>query len=750
MKIVITTGIYPPQIGGPAQYALELSRALQELGHQVIVKTYTHELKMPILIRHFYFFLKSLLAIARADIVIALDTLSVGWPSVCAGNLVGTPVIIRTGGDFLWESYVERTGDLILLREFYDEDKAKFLSKLSFKERMIFKLTSYTLAKVDKLIFSTEWQKDIWKRPYKLDPNKISIIENFYPGQVTASRSATSDSDKKIIKIVAATRPLKWKNLDMLRRVVDRINSNLKAENGSSQIILDTDLLPYKDNLERLKTADLAVLISLGDISPNMIIDAISVGCRCVLTRENGIRERVSGFVYEVDPLNELEIEKTIKDVLFNSSKMRTKEPAFGFSFTHTWLDIAKEFINEINTVARGGYTSRDIDSNQNRKICAMFSSDFNLLDRESYVFKRHKEYAKKYNKLFIGLIGKIPKNNIPIDKVVVEADSDNMGALEIFTSKNHQKVMIFLDVLLRMFRLIKSYNYNRQSSVYISCQDPFFTGLAGWLLRVKLTYTLNIRPILEIQLHTDVSNPLYRQMSIGNRLRFYMAKIILPRADSIRVVAGKIARSLESDFNIPTSKIFIRPIDVDMSKINGLNPDDRAKIREDLRKRFPKWKFIALTVGRLEVEKNIFGLINAWSEVIKDISKIGLNNGSIRPEEIGLVIIGSGSQESEISCLISQLKIQTNIVMEPWTNNINQYYFGADLYISNSLYEGYGMAMLEAVATGLPLISTDAGIAPELLSRYPDKVRVVPVRDNTGLKKEILERILGKIQKIQ
>ena len=58
MKILITTGIYPPKIGGPAQYAKNLKEAFEKMGNSVSVKTFTIENRIPTGIRHIFFFLK--------------------------------------------------------------------------------------------------------------------------------------------------------------------------------------------------------------------------------------------------------------------------------------------------------------------------------------------------------------------------------------------------------------------------------------------------------------------------------------------------------------------------------------------------------------------------------------------------------------------------------------------------------------------------------------------------------------------
>lgn len=176
MKILLATGIYPPQIGGPAQYAANLGDEFLKQGHQVQILTYGVEKHLPSGVRHLYFFLKTLWVLPGTSFILALDTFSVAWPAVLAARLFNKKIIIRTGGDFLWETYVERTGDLILLRDFYQTS----LNKLSKKEQMIYRLSRWTLQHASLVVFSTAWQRDIFRPAYSLDSARCRIIENYY------------------------------------------------------------------------------------------------------------------------------------------------------------------------------------------------------------------------------------------------------------------------------------------------------------------------------------------------------------------------------------------------------------------------------------------------------------------------------------------------------------------------------------------------------------------------------------------
>ncbi|MFZ2522300.1 MAG: glycosyltransferase family 4 protein [Minisyncoccia bacterium] len=334
MRILITTGIYPPKVGGPSQYAKNLFEVWQKAGHEVLVRTYTIENSIPTGIRHIWFFLKIIPAVLKSDFVLSLDTYSVGFPSVFASKIFGKKVMIRTGGDFLWESYVERTRERVLFRNFY-EDKAV---KLNLKEKVIFSITKWTLKNANKLIFSTNWQRDIFVKAYQLDIEKTSIIENYY-GQKESSLGPNSKD------FIASTRNLYWKNLDVLKKIFVRIVRK------NSQVKLYTLNTDYDSFMERMRGSFAVVLVSLGDISPNMILDAIRLNKPFICTKEVGIFDRIKDAGIFVDPLNENEIEEAVLKLLNPEEYSKAKEKVKNFNFTHTWEEICNEFITIYNSI---------------------------------------------------------------------------------------------------------------------------------------------------------------------------------------------------------------------------------------------------------------------------------------------------------------------------------------------------------------------------------------------------------------
>lgn len=335
--IVIATGIYPPAIGGPAQYAFALVEQYQRDGFNVHVLTYERvEYMLPWGMRHLYFFIRSFVIFLKSDCCIALDTMSVGLPATAAALVLHVPLVIRTGGDFLWESYVERTGHKVLFRNFYSDQHAQHM--LSKKEHLIKMLTMWTLHHAKKVVFSTVWQREIFIHAYNMNVARTAIVENYYGGGAKNDQQ----NNKISFEFIASTRPLKWKNIDLLERVFTRVRAKFP------QISLVTHNLPYRQFTERMKQARAIILVSLGDISPNMVLDALRLGVPCIVTEENGITDRVGKHVMLVSPLDEKSIEQAIERMCSDDIREEYALQAKSFNFTHSWEEISQELLEQL------------------------------------------------------------------------------------------------------------------------------------------------------------------------------------------------------------------------------------------------------------------------------------------------------------------------------------------------------------------------------------------------------------------
>lgn len=139
---------------------------------------------------------------------------------------------------------------------------------------------------------------------------------------------------------IGGTRQLKWKNLARLQRAF------AMAQNSQPDLILNLDLARHSQFLEKIRQSYAVILVSLGDISPNFVLDALRLGKPVILTRETGLRERLGESVLWVDPENETEITEKILWLAQSENYQQALARVSHFNFKHSWSEIAREFMS--------------------------------------------------------------------------------------------------------------------------------------------------------------------------------------------------------------------------------------------------------------------------------------------------------------------------------------------------------------------------------------------------------------------
>lgn len=138
------------------------------------------------------------------------------------------------------------------------------------------------------------------------------------------------------------------------------------------------------------------------------------------------------------------------------------------------------------------------------------------------------------------------------------------------------------------------------------------------------------------------------------------------------------------------------------------------------------------VTVGRLESQKNHMLLISAFRDVLKI------------HHDFQLIIYGEGSLRNHLETKIKEYGLEGYVKLPGVKENIEDEIFKASMFVLPSDYEGMPNALMEAMALGLPVISTDApaGGSRELIE---DKVNgfLIPV----GSKRKLVEKMLYIIE---
>lgn len=304
-----------------------------------------------------------------------------------------------------------------------------------------------------------------------------------------------------------------------------------------------------------------------------------------------------------------------------------------------------------------------------------MISTDRKIFEEGSNVRARQVDYAKDWDEVHIVIFSKKDHREITV--------SSNCW---VYPTRSFSKYLYPFDAI-KLGRFIIA----KRGITHITCQDASLTAMAGLALKNESHLPL------EIQVHEDLGSPFYAHR-VSNRIRKTLALKYLPQADSVRVVSERIRNYLVDKIKIDANKVTVKPIAIDVSWIES------APVTVDLHKKYPQFSKIVLMASRLEKEKNFELALHSWKGVIGHMA------------DAGLIIVGEGSMEEKIKSLSASLGVVQNVIVEKWADKttLASYYKTADLFLNTSLFEGYGMTLIEAKAAGLPVVSTDVGVARE------------------------------------
>ena len=165
MRIVLATGIYPPDTGGPASYTQAISAWLQERGEVTTVICYSDKpgddavrvLRAGSVLNRYWRYAKAVYHAAKqADIVYLQGPVSEGLPGTMAAMLAGKPTVMKIVGDYAWEQ-AQQKGESALLDEFLQSSHTGSVRLMEIIER-------WTARRAKRVITPSRYLKTVVER----------------------------------------------------------------------------------------------------------------------------------------------------------------------------------------------------------------------------------------------------------------------------------------------------------------------------------------------------------------------------------------------------------------------------------------------------------------------------------------------------------------------------------------------------------------------------------------------------------
>lgn len=323
MNVLVATGIYPPEIGGPATVMALLVQDLRSRGHDVTVVTYGAadasengvvrvSRRRSVIGRYAAMARTIRRRLGSGDVLFATDVFSVGIPVRLA--LIGrrAPFVLRLGGEWAWEDAVTKRGLRVTLREYWSNNAHGPVHGL---KRF---LAHLVLSRANRVVVTSSLLCDVLDRiDDRVAPRVVTVPNDPTKRSCIPAPHAPSES----LRVLYAGRFAPVKNVPMfaqaLRAARDRgaAISMLFVGDGEERAACERILDGVSDvrflgvraphDIENLLSeTDLYVLPSLSDICPNGVLEAVGCGVPCLVTREHGLPTGVGG-VRELDPKDE-------------------------------------------------------------------------------------------------------------------------------------------------------------------------------------------------------------------------------------------------------------------------------------------------------------------------------------------------------------------------------------------------------------------------------------------------------------
>ncbi len=303
---------------------------------------------------------------------------------------------------------------------------------------------------------------------------------------------------------------------------------------------------------------------------------------------------------------------------------------------------------------------------------------------------------------------------NISIDLVLNERKGELLAAID-------DRVTIYS---LNAHHVQKAFQIIKFGKLVLETSPDFILTGFGQLSIIAVTSKVFCKFKAKIILIQALPILLSGASSLVNQKRITGAKLFFPHLDKIVTVSEGIAKNINKiSYNLNQKTITIYNPVVTPLIFQQANEDCYHPYFEDYS--------VVINVGRLTKEKDQSTLIKAFS-----IAKCKSN------KKLKLIILGEGPERSKLEVLIDSLALNQDVSLPGFNNNPYAYMKKSSVFVLSSLWEGLPNVLIEAMALGVPVVSTNCETGPDEILRKGEIGELVPVGDENALAAAILKQL--------
>ncbi len=277
------------------------------------------------------------------------------------------------------------------------------------------------------------------------------------------------------------------------------------------------------------------------------------------------------------------------------------------------------------------------------------------------------------------------------IDIIVPRINGVDSGTKAVFDNVNLHisSWPLILHPIFFLKKGLEIYKEQKFDLMIVHEFPPFYNGIGARLLwqKIKVPYVLEL---MHIPGHPKAANIKERIYKLFTRL---FIKFDSQKARAIRVINKKEVPEFLRKAGIKDRKlVYIPAFYIDLDTFRPMEVEQ---------------KYDLVFAARLEKNKGVLNLIKAIKIAQRDKS------------DISLLIIGSGSLKKNIKDYIEENDLKKNVYLSGWletSNDVARAYNSAKIFINPSFNEGGPRVVLEAMACGLPVLTTRVGLPLDVI----------------------------------